>query len=583
MIACGTRGRASRRVPRYGQQEPITERKDRRSLLRSKITPHSFSIRCFCHSADMDNAPSSTCDRLLPAEIWISILERVALQDISNVRLVNSALRDHATPLRFRALSFTFNHSSIRNLHQISSKRNLRRHVRYLDALEILLPHHFCNYDAWEQSVSLPGDPQREDDVYPSDNDQAMMPYEEWARLSDEEKQALFQAYEEYRVAIEDEFRQQKGHAQLSDLLTGAISDLSQLATFVHTPTSLLSERWVVRWQRLRIDTCYDEHDSRMTVCAEAEDAGALHLSYVLRALSQAKRSLTSLTLQFEGPAIWGAHRLGRLWASKSHEEIRYLREPYLDAAEADVEASGSFGETVTVYETQLSDLATVFEDLTHLHCCVFEANMFGSLLTASEPLANILSRANMLTKLHLAFGHSEDGTFEPTLMLEEYDGQGVALLGRLADCNPWPCLRELKLQIATDVPTLLRFLASLSATLRLLVLSNVTLTPQGVNPREGHHTYGVESAETVWTFALPSIAQNLPNLEDLQLFSLHVCQNQGVVTPGLFDWHTLQSNDYVCACFDRYRRSIVDGLLLEKQLPHSLGLADFLKTHCHH
>jgi hypothetical protein len=33
-----------------------------------------------------------------------------------------------------------------------------------------------------------------------------MMPYEEWARLSDEEKQALFQAYEEYRVAMEDEF-----------------------------------------------------------------------------------------------------------------------------------------------------------------------------------------------------------------------------------------------------------------------------------------------------------------------------------------------------------------------------------------
>ena len=58
-----------------------------------------------------------------------------------------------------------------------------------------------CDFEAWEQSVSLPGDRQREDDLYPSDNDQVLMPYEEWSRLSDGEKEALFKAYEEYRVA----------------------------------------------------------------------------------------------------------------------------------------------------------------------------------------------------------------------------------------------------------------------------------------------------------------------------------------------------------------------------------------------
>jgi hypothetical protein len=320
-----------------------------------------------------------------------------------------------------------------------------------------------------------------------------------------------------------------------------------------------------------------------MAARAEAEDAEALHLSYILRALRRAKQSLTSLTLRFEGPAIWGAYRLGRLWASKSHEEIRYLRELHLDAAEADVEASGSLSETITEYEKEMDNLATVFENLTHLDYCVFEANIFGSLLTASEPLAKVLNRANKLTRLHLAFGHSEYGSFKPTLMLEEYDGQGVELLGRLADCKPWPRLRELKPEIATDVQTLLRFLASVSPTLRLLVLSNVTLIPQGANPRQNHHAYRVESAETVWTSALPSIAQSLPNLEDLQLFSLHVCQNQGVVTPGLFDWNILEGDDFECAYFDQHRRSIIDGLLLEKQLPHSLGLADFLKKNCHH
>jgi hypothetical protein len=103
----------------------------------------------------MDSAPSSTCDRLLPSEIWNFIRERLELQDITEVRLVNSELRDHATPLRFRALCFAFSHSSIRNLRQIASEDNLRRHVRHLDVREILLPHHFCDYDAWEQSVSL--------------------------------------------------------------------------------------------------------------------------------------------------------------------------------------------------------------------------------------------------------------------------------------------------------------------------------------------------------------------------------------------------------------------------------------------
>jgi hypothetical protein len=147
--------------------------------------------------------------RFLPSEVWFLILERLELRDINEIRLVNSELRDYATPLRFRALSFTFSHSSIRNLRQIASKDNLRRHVRRLDAREVLLPHHFCGYDTWEQSVSLPGDPQRENDVYPSDNDEVLMPYEQWSRLSDGEKEALFCAYEEYRVAMEDEFRRQ--------------------------------------------------------------------------------------------------------------------------------------------------------------------------------------------------------------------------------------------------------------------------------------------------------------------------------------------------------------------------------------
>ena len=158
-----------------------------------------------------------------------------------------------------------------------------------------------------------------------------------------------------------------------------------------------------------------------------------------------------------------------------------------------------------------------------------------------------------------------------------------VALLGRLADCKPWPCSQELKLEIATDVPTLLRFLTSFFTTLLLLVLSDVTIVPQGVNSRENHQADVARGAESAWALALPSIAETLPNLEDLQLFSLHVCQKQGVMIPGLFDWDTLESDDYECACFDRYRRSRINGLLLEKALPHSLDLADFLRTNCHH
>jgi hypothetical protein len=58
------------------------------------------------------------------------------------------------------------------------------------------------------------------------------MPYEDWARLSDKRERRPSQAYEEYCVAMEDEFRQQEGHAQLSDHLAKAISNLPQLTSF---------------------------------------------------------------------------------------------------------------------------------------------------------------------------------------------------------------------------------------------------------------------------------------------------------------------------------------------------------------
>lgn len=137
------------------------------------------------------------------------------------------------------------------------------------------------------------------------------------------------------------------------------------------------------------------------------------------------------------------------------------------NADNADREASDSLDNDVLEYKAQLVAMQDVFITLTQLDCCVSEHETVGGLLAASKPLTKFLCRASMLRRLYLAFGEFLNGDPKEMHLLCDYDGHGCALLGSLADRRPWPCLEKLSLGIATGVPSLLRFLNVISASLR--------------------------------------------------------------------------------------------------------------------
>lgn len=74
-----------------------------------------------------------------------------------------------------------------------------------------------------------------------------MMLYGEWSKLSDDGKRALFQAYEDHRIAAEDRFPPQEGYAQMSDLLAEALAKFTELTIFVHVLWALFRKSGITR------------------------------------------------------------------------------------------------------------------------------------------------------------------------------------------------------------------------------------------------------------------------------------------------------------------------------------------------
>ena len=520
---------------------------------------------------------------LLPPELWTLILSCLRREDWSNLRLTSLLPQGFATRFLFREVPCAFNSNSILNLDTITSTKELHECVKHLEFYENLRLHKFFDFDEWTQSVSLPDRLTSGDDSDQEHARDGLMSLDEWSQIQVSERKVLYDAYNQERVAMRDRIRLGMSHLQLSDRLAVALKKCPNLTSFTYVPTVLSQERWNTRWRRLRFNTyLFAEFESFDEACAEDEDADALHLSYALRALAQAKTSLTSLAFHVEGPAFWGAHRLRRLWCDGSHSEIRRLRKIHQNADEADWEASDHLDNDVLEYEAQLVAMQNVFANLTQLDCCVSEDETVGGLLAASKPLTEFLCRASMLRRLHLAFGEFPNGFPKEMHLLGDYDGHGRALLGILADRRPWPCLEKLTLGMATGVPSLLRFLDSVSASLRHLELNHVVLVPETVEDPQTHNDNAGGVQETTWEYALPKIVQCLLILQSLDVSSLCFYPGRSPLVEILFD---LQEPDpeNTCDCPDLHKKAVIDELLRDKEVRQSLDPIDYIRMHCEH
>jgi hypothetical protein len=530
---------------------------------------------------------SDTCTAnshlLLPPELWSLISSYLRREDWSNLRLTSRLHRELATPFLFREVPCAFNSSSISNLDTITSTEQLRQCVEHLKFYENLRLHKFFDLDEWTQSVSLPDKLTSGDDYDQEHAQDGLMSLEEWSQIQVSERKTLYDAYNRERVATRDRVRLGTSYLQLSHRLAIALKKCPRLKSFTYVPTVLSQERWNTEWQALRFNTrLFEESESFDEACTEDEDADALHLSYALRALAQAKTPLTSLAFHVEGPAFWGAHRLRRLWCDEGHDEIRRLRKIHQNADDADREASDNLDNDILEYEAQLVAMENVFTTLTQLDCCVSEDETVGGLLAASKPLTEFLCRASVLRRLHLAFGEFPNGVPKEMHLLSDYDGHGCALLGALADRRPWPCLEKLNLGVATGVPSLLRFLDSISASLSHLELNHVVLVPKTVKGPKTHSDNAGGVQEATWEYVLPKIAQCLPLLQSLDISSLCFYPGRSPLVEMLFDPQDLDLEN-TCSCLDLHKKAVIDELLRHKEVCQSLDCVDYIRMHCDH
>ena len=310
----------------------------------------------------------------LPNELWRLTLSYLCRKDWSSLCLTSRQFQEQATPLLFRGVLCPFSSSSIS---EITTNKKFHQWVEHLEFYEYQRLQYFSSFDQWMQSVSLPTGLTSGDDSDQEHAQDGLMSLEEWSQVQASEREALYNAYNTERVAKRNRGRRGMRHLELIDHLAAALKKCPRLTSFTHVPTVLYQERWNTRWRRLRFNTYrFAEYESFDYACAEDEDADALHLSYALRALAQAKTPLTSLTFHVEGPAFWGAHRLRRLWRDKSHGETRRLRKIHNDADEADRRASDILD---SEYEDHLVAMQDVFTTLTRLDCCVSEDETVGA------------------------------------------------------------------------------------------------------------------------------------------------------------------------------------------------------------
>jgi hypothetical protein len=544
----------------------------------------------------MDHNPSASRSLGIPTEVWVMVFEYLGLQDMKQFRLANHECRVIATPLCFETVTFEMSEASVRNLIDVASNEGLARHVRTLVLERRKRIRRFSDCNEWEGAISLPDDPNitlspfddsdGEDDTY-----DGMMSYLDWSRCSDAERSTLYLQYENDRMAANDNI------ASLSEQLyfrrvgctyseqvrllnrsssmreeciikrlDEALAKFTQLTVFKHRPTVLLRDRWVTHWQRLRIDAYDFDSDSYDKDCEEDDDMEALQLSCALRALGWAKQYLTnlnSMVFHVEGPAFWGPRRLRRLWQGEGHGEVRKLRKLYDDAVVADVDAEPIPADLIRddEYVRQLVIMENALGELTHLDCSVSEDEENGGLFMAARFLFEFLCCGKNLKRLRLTFGWLVDGHLQSDHWLRENGDGPKELLTLLTNYTPWSKIEELKLEIATDEPTLLRFLVSLQLTLRSLTLSTVTLAP----------------SSGTWDSALPRIASSLKQLRQLDLSALcdypqHRRQRL-LFDPQAEIWAGKST------CYNEYRKSMIDHLLHAKKL-HQLEPRMFMEEH---
>ncbi|KAJ6267415.1 F-box domain protein [Bipolaris maydis] len=459
----------------------------------------------------------------LPTELLFAVLEYVNVWEWKQVRQTCRSLSELATPLLFEEINFELCEHGCESLYNISQDSVLHRFVKTIALRRIRGYRKFADFDAWVEGIHQPGTPDHipwkachttyyEDEELRSQ----LMPYEEWARLSKEEKNALYEAYNADRKLQNKDIR--------------------------HEPRFLGTDAWALRWRDLYF---HPDYIVGFTDNDEDEDIDALQLSVVLERLAYFRgegQRLQKMSMYIGGPAFATPARLKLLRLSGHHEITRLCRSIHASSPEADADAStGLVGSDESkLLRRRLQVMACALSDLTCLVCSVSDNDeMPGCMETAAKLVFFFLTGATKLQRLSLAFGR-----------LREQAKGSMALLSHLIRHSRRNQICNIELEIATDRNTLMGFLLVHKDTLRRLTLVRTSLVRLG-------------DYQNTWEPTLTEIGQRLC-LEFLSLSTL--CDTIQDWAPGvcrrmLFDikddvWQSKESE------FEAYHSAVVARVL---------------------
>ncbi|KAI0573409.1 hypothetical protein Alg130_10103 [Pyrenophora tritici-repentis] len=487
--------------------------------------------------------------------------------------------------MAFETIVFSFNKRSVENLARIASNERTAKHVRALVLWRgpMLGLRGFKSFKEWEKCLRFSNRDKTRDENgtddkgYPSDrlsneesNDSHLICDRDWSKLTYNKRSALYRDYNEERI-MKSAFRE-----DLIKKVKDSLEKLIKLSELIHDPVIEEESEWDTRWKKLQFDH-YRLISPVYDSWKKEHDVDALHLACLLLALGRIEKypiNLKSFTFYVEGPAFWGTNRLRHLFQDYDHDKIRKLRRLHDHAEQADLIADEDFGDDIESndYVTQLASMGKIVQRLTHIDCYVCDKDSNGGLSTTAEPLLRFLCGGENLERVSLVYGDFANKDTESYDSLSYYYESRPILLSALANQKPWPRITKLKLSIATNSSTLLKFLGSLAPTLRHLVLEEVTLIP----------TEGLtEGEEVLWEIALPRIASSLQNLVELELsflqdFSSRECDQiaRKLCNPWVEEWQGKGG------CFDYYVHAVVDDLLRTQELQHPLDPGAFMEEH---
>jgi hypothetical protein len=380
----------------------------------------------------------------LPTELLYDVLVRLEHKSLKDFRYVSRHCCASVTPLLFYEVYFDFDLGGIDSVVKISRHPHVATNVKSLILRRRSGLRKFDDFWMWRQATVY----EYELLVSRDDRDEAellegIMSQNEWCKMNDDSRHALFDEYQDDYAAINRRTSQltcaissaiQTSHGYISVVqnsseshqtirgFNAAAERLRNIRSLRHC-LSYHYDKWGKRWRLIQF------HPEALASLSGYEDdvhTDALHLFVALRGIMLHADSIRNVTLHTRGHAFWSATHLRRLLDWSDSSTTRWVTEDHLAVGtDGWIDRIGGpvavcrYMESATRY---LARLESSFSHLESLECHVDTEGLGSSdeNIAVSKAVSRALQCGTSLKKLRLALRQSSWDLDQHTLLYHD-------------------------------------------------------------------------------------------------------------------------------------------------------------------